>query len=187
MERIFLAIDIPEKIKEQINNFNEELKKLGVVANFVEKENLHINLKFFGDTEKKEKERINEKIKEVSENFNSFQLKAKDIDVFPNMNHIKVVWVGVEDKKDNLSNLQKELENEFEKIGIKKENRKFVPHITLCRIKSGKNIEKIIKAIRENKNKDFGTFAVENINLIKSELSPKGPTYIIEKTFELKK
>lgn len=187
MERIFLAIDIPEKIKEQINNFNEELKKLGVVANFVEKENLHINLKFFGDTEKKEKERINEKIKEVSENFNSFQLKAKDIDVFPNMNHIKVVWVGVEDKKDNLSNLQKELENEFEKIGIKKENRNFVPHITLCRVKSGKNIDKLIKEIKKNKDKEFGNFEVKNINLMKSNLLPEGPKYIPEKVFELKK
>lgn len=187
MERIFLAIDIPEKIKEQINNFNEKLKKLEINANFVEKENLHINLKFFGDTEEEKKEKIIETIKEVSENFNSFQLKAKDIGVFPNMNHIKVVWVGIEDKKDNLSNLQKELENEFEKIEIKKENRNFVPHITLCRIKLGKNIEKIIKAIKENKDNEFGTFAVENISLIKSELLPKGPIYTIEKTFELKK
>ena len=187
MERIFLAIDIPDKLKEQINNFNEELKKLEINANFVEKENLHINLKFFGDTEKEQKEKIIEKIKEVSENFNSFQLNAKDIGVFPSMNHIKVVWVGVEDKKENLSNLQKELENEFEKIGIKKENRKFIPHITLCRIKTGKNIEKIIKTIKENKDKEFGTFEVENISLIKSELSPNGPKYTIEKIFELRK
>ncbi len=186
-DRFFLSINTSKKLKKELEKFQHRLKETGIIAKFVEKENLHINLKFFGNLKQEQKEKIIKSINKISKETNSFTLKAKNIGVFPNEDYIKVVWVGIEKGEEDLIKLQKHLEKEFEKIGIKKENRNFVPHITLCRVKSGKNIDKLIKEIKKNKDKEFGNFEVKNINLMKSNLLPEGPKYIPEKVFELKK
>ncbi len=184
---MFLGIDLPEEIKNQINILQKEIESIEVDAKFVEKENLHINLKFFGDKNTEEKKNITNQIEKVSKNFNGFNLGLKSIGVFPNENYIKVVWIGIESGKEELSNLQNQLEKSFQDIDIEKEEREFVPHVTLCRIHSPKNKERIVEKINEKKEETFGNFFVDKIILIKSELSSEGPKYTKENIFELRK
>ena len=178
-----MGIRIPKEISKKVVDFQNEIKKLGIDAKFVESENLHINLKFFGSKTDEQIEDIKKIIANVSKNVNQFELSLKNIGVFPSEKFIRVLWIGVEPEK--LKELYNKLEENFKSIGIENENRPFKPHLTLCRLRNQKNKEILIKKINEKFN--FGGFIVNSLYLIESKLSTKGPKYINLYEFKLKK
>lgn len=175
--RTFLGIKIPKNITDKIEKIQKEIENLGVDAKFVEKENLHFNLKFFGSRKTEETEKIKKVVKNAVPKFKKFELEISRIGVFPSKSAPRVLWLGVAEDKE-LEKLYDELENQFEKIGITKENRPFKAHLTLCRMRSDKNKENLIEKMSEYEHKSFGKFLVDELVLVQSKLSPKGPTYV---------
>ncbi len=183
--RLFLAIRLLNALEEQIAELQKEVKKTDVDAKFVEKENLHINLKFLGSKTKKEAEEIKNCVKEAISNFKKFEIEIKGMGAFPSKSYIRVLWLGIGSGKNRLEQLYDELENNFEKIGIPKESREFSPHITLCRLRSQKNKNLLKEIISKYEHKSFGKLKVDALFLIQSKLSPKGPKYINIEKFDL--
>jgi 2'-5' RNA ligase len=137
----------------------------------VERENLHITLKFFGETDKLTP--IEEKLKEIEGEFTPFQVSLKGIGAFPSAKRAIVLWVGIEEGQDNLKELYSSIENKILPIGFEKEDRGFTPHITFGRVKKGGY------SLPENLSFSFESFQVNKITLFKSTLTPKGPIYEI--------
>ena len=185
IKRTFLAIKIPSELKKKIKEIQKEIENLGIDAKFVETENLHFNLKFFGSKTENEISKLKKIIHKEIKKFKKFEIEVKGMGAFPSSNFLRVIWIGIGKGKKELLEIHKNLENEFEKIGIKKENRGYKPHLTLCRLRSQDNQEKLQKKIKENENKNIGAFEVREITLIQSKLSPKGPVYVDLKKFEL--
>jgi len=73
--------------------------------------------------------------------------------------------------------LQKGVEEDLKKTGFPSEDRRFTPHITLGRIRSNKNTDKLLRLIEEEKVEELGSFDVSEVHLIKSELKPAGAEY----------
>jgi 2'-5' RNA ligase len=111
--RCFVAIDLPEHIKARIFHEIEILKQQGLVSGkFVEKENLHLTLKFLGELTEKQIKDIGEKLSEIS--FNKFKVSLSEIGVFPDKNFVKVLWVGLETKNSGWNwDVQRFLENKI--------------------------------------------------------------------------
>jgi 2'-5' RNA ligase len=137
----------------------------------VEKENLHITLKFFGETDKLAP--IKEKLGELEEEFAPFGVSLKGIGAFPSTQRAMVLWVGIEEGQSKLKELYSSIENKITCLGFEKEDRGFSPHITFGRVKKGKY------SLPENLDFSFGSFPVNEITLFKSTLTPKGPIYEI--------
>ena len=81
---------------------------------------------------------------------------------------------------ENVENLEKisiKIDEETSKLGFEKEKRKFSPHITLGRVKSAKNKDRLLQIISKYQDIKFGNIKVKSIELKKSELTPKGPIY----------
>jgi 2'-5' RNA ligase len=171
--RCFIAIDIPEEIKEKIMAIEKELEeKIKESAKFVERENLHITLKFLGEIEENKIPEIKEIINSIS--FTPFKIKLKGIGVFPNEKFIRVIWIGGESKE--LEGIASYLDEKLKSIG-KFESEEFTIHLTIARVKSKINISNFLNKYQ---NYEFGEFEVANINQIKlkkSTLTPKGPIY----------
>lgn len=184
--RCFLAIPINEELKEKIVEIQKKLALSGTDAKFVEKENFHFNLKFFGYLTNPEIEKISSVIENVIKNEKQFEIEISGIGTFPSPNSIRVVWLGISKGREQIVQLANNLENAFSKIGIEQENRPFEPHLTLCRIRSPKNIEALKKIIKEEQNINIGKMKISQIILYKSILSKKGPTYTELKKFILK-
>jgi len=172
--RTFIAIDIP--VSQKINQVINELKKTQIDAKLVEMENMHLTLKFLGDIDEKLIDEIEKTIKESTKNTQPFEITLKNIGVFPNKNYIKIVWIGVENAGP-LKQIAETIDTKLKNLGFGKEKRSFSAHLTIARIKSAKNKEKLIQLINKYQNVEFQKIKVDKILLKKSVLTSKGPIY----------
>ena len=115
--------------------------------------------------------------------FKPFKINVKSCGAFPNNNHIKVIWIGIEDNAI-IKQLHDKLDNEFKKLGFDKD-KKFSTHLTIGRMKSAKNKNKVKSTIEEFSEVDIGEMEISKITLKKSTLTPSGPIYEDIKIFEL--
>ncbi|MEM0101419.1 MAG: RNA 2',3'-cyclic phosphodiesterase, partial [Candidatus Methanomethyliaceae archaeon] len=106
--RSFIAIELDEDVKNKIMEFENRLKECKSEMKFVEKENLHITIKFLGEINMKLLENIYEEIEKIKEE--KFTISVKGVGVFPNERFMRVIWVGVEEGKDKILKIQKEID-----------------------------------------------------------------------------
>jgi RNA 2',3'-cyclic 3'-phosphodiesterase len=180
--RAFIAVEIP--ISKEIHQVLNELKKTQIDAKIVETQNMHLTLKFLGDTDEKLIDDIGKIIKNSAKNIPPFQIALKSIGVFPNQNYIKVAWIGVENT-ENLKQIAETIDSKLQNLGFEKEKRPFSAHLTIARIKSAKNKEKLIDLINKYQNTEFQQIKIDKILLKKSTLTPKGPIYTNLKEIKL--
>ncbi len=182
--RVFLAIEIDEKLLEKISNVQKQFMECEAPVKYVETENLHCTLKFFGEIDENKLNEIIEAIQSKIKSHEPFKINIKKTGVFPNERYIRVLWLGMEDIEP-FSNLQKDLDEDFVKMGFKKE-RSYVPHLTIGRVKGAKNKESLLYKLKDMGNIEIGEMDINKIVLKKSELTPAGPIYTTLKEFDLK-
>lgn len=181
--RIFIAIPLPENIKENFLEVQEkELKFLGRIK-LVEKENLHSTLKFLGEVPQEKVEKIFSELEKIPK-VGKFSVNLKSLGVFPNQNYVRVIWVGVEKGNEEIVKLQNLVDDRLEQLNFNKE-KNFHPHFTLARVKLIKEKEKLRKILEEYKDYSFGEFEIHSIEVMKSELSREGPTYTSLKKIDI--
>ncbi|MEM5872337.1 MAG: RNA 2',3'-cyclic phosphodiesterase [Candidatus Aenigmatarchaeota archaeon] len=169
--RAFIGISIPEELKPKIKEIQNKFSKFDI--KFVEPENLHFNLKFFKDLRNTEK--VKGKLKDISSHFKPFEIKIAGIGAFPSKNYIRVIWLGVKEGYQQLVSLAKFIQSSLEELGYTEEE--FVPHLTLGRVRTGKNKNEIIMLLNELENVEIGNMEVKEIKLFQSKLTPTGPIY----------
>lgn len=181
--RAFLAIDVDEDLKAKMYRIIKEFKQIDANIKYVDLQNLHLTLKFFGDIDIEGIDLLSSKISKVVEGFDSFDLKIKGCGAFPNTNRIKVIWLGLEND-EIVKELHDELDKEFVRLGFDKDKR-FSSHLTIGRMKSAKGKTKVKSTIEEFDDVEIGSMSVNSIILKKSTLTPQGPIYEDLKIFEL--
>lgn len=184
MMRVFLAVEIDEKLLDKISNVQKQFMECQAPVKYVETENLHCTLKFFGEIDDNKINDIIEAIDNKIKNHEPFKVSIKKSGVFPNERYIRVLWLGMADV-EQFSNLQKDLDEDFIKMGFKKE-KSYIPHLTLGRVKGAKNKEALLQKLKDLGDVEIGEMNIEKIVLKKSELSPQGPIYTTIKEFDLK-
>ena len=172
--RTFIAVDIGAL--DELVNFEDALGRLGAELKLVEPENIHITLKFLGETDEELVDDIMGIITESSADIKPFKLELIGAGAFPNLNYLKVLWVGMKNYEP-LEIIAKNLDSKLTQLGFKSEKRGFKPHITLARVKSRKKKNAIKDLLIKNKNMVFAEVEVKNIRLKKSVLDSRGPTY----------
>lgn len=179
--RAFLGISIPEELKSRIISVQDKFFDFDI--KFVEKENLHFNLKFFKDIGDEEVEKLKKILGDICKQYQPFEIKVTGIGAFPSRNYVRVVWLGVKDGYQTLAALAETIETALESLGYESEE-KFVPHLTLGRVRSGRNKNEMIVLLKELEDLEIGKMEVKEIILFQSKLSPDGPVY--EEVFEIK-
>jgi 2'-5' RNA ligase len=172
--RGFIAIDI--NATPQISIFEKEIVKTGADVKLVEPENIHITVKFLGDTDENYIDTIEQSIKESVLLIKPFSITLKGTGVFPNQNYIKVIWIGIIDD-GNIETIARAIDEKLTPLGFKKENRGFSPHLTVGRLKTARNKNQLLKVIENYSAMEFTIQHVQSITLKKSELTPTGPIY----------
>jgi len=179
MLRAFIAIEINDQIKQKISKLISILKKSDTDAKWADEGQMHLTLKFLGNINKDKLLEISDAMSFISNNFKPFAVSFSKIGAFPDTNHPRVIWLGVDKGSENLKILNDKIEATLEKLGFVKESRKFEPHLTLARIRSPKNISNLIKLIRET-SYDIGNEApINKLTLFQSSLDPKGAVYSV--------
>ena len=180
--RGFIAIDIDSFPK--LVQFENEIKNTGANVKLVEPENVHITLKFLGDTDEGYIDQIEEIIKDAVKQTDSFEIQLKGSGVFPNQNYIKVMWIGIKNG-EKIGKIASKIDKQLSELGFEKEKRGFSAHLTIARVRSAKNKEKLLQIIEKYRDMEFGNFKVDSVKLKKSELTSKGPIYTALKEVKL--
>jgi 2'-5' RNA ligase len=184
--RSFIAFDMnSESALKRITDVQNLIVKSGADLKLVEPKNIHITLRFLGNITPPTVEKIFEEMKKVQ--FTPFDVKISGIGAFPNVSYPRVVWAGMTEGADQLRNIFSQLEPRLQSLGFTPDPKGFSPHLTIARVKSGRNKAELAKFITENANYEFGIVRAECLRLKKSDLTPKGPIYSTLKEFCPKK
>lgn len=167
--RAFIAIGVPAEIRDKIEVLGADLPAEGIKP--VEKENLHITLRFLGEIDEGKVAAIKDVISSLK--FESFTANCVGTGVFPSEKYVRIVWVGVE-SDGALERIAEELNGKLEVLGFKKES--FTSHLTIARVRRKVDLGDFLS---KHKNYFLGQFTISpgDVKLKKSTLTPKGPIY----------
>jgi len=181
--RCFIAILLPEEIKGKAWELQDKLKESNADVKWIERENLHITLRFLGEIEEEIIGKIKKLMEEVGKKFSPPLLRFKGVGAFPDLRRPRVIWVGGE--APLLEDIAKDLERGVRKLGIPPE-KPFSLHLTLGRVRSPRNLQSLSKAMKELEDVYLGEMRAESFSLMRSILYPQGPQYspIYEVNFE---
>jgi len=178
--RTFLALEIEDKVKQVIVTIQDKVKSSNSIkGSWVDKDNLHLTLKFLGDIKLDEVERIIEILNKNFKDEISINCGINKIGVFPDSRFPRILWIGTENDSGKIKELFDKLEDCLSNLGFKKEEREFKTHITISRIKQVFNRDKLDQLINDT-NSNFTPIPskITKLTFFESKLSSKGPTYI---------
>jgi len=175
--RIFIAIELPQDIKENLQSLQEELKKANADVKWVKPENIHLTLKFLGYVPASQIPEIIQELKSGLDGFGTFSVEIAKLGSFPEKGKPRVIWTGVNSGSENIVRLQNKVEDFLKKFNFPIEERKYTPHLTIGRVRGLQNIKLLQDLIGTRNNVQFGNMNVENVSIIRSDLKPEGPVY----------
>lgn len=179
MIRAFIAIEIPDDVREAVEVAQARLKRAytSVKISWAKIENAHITLQFLGYVEEPVVPKISAALEDVASRHEPFELQVAGAGAFPDERRPRVLWVGCRDEGGKLKALAGAVQAATEPLGFRPEHREFSAHLTLGRIKTPRTDAALTRALDSIKNEAFGTMRVGAIHLFESQLHPQGSIY----------
>jgi len=177
--RSFICVEItaPSTVKNILTTI-DTIKSYRSIRT-VKPNQLHITLKFLGELPDEKVSEIKDKLQEIE--FKSFNLYLEGVGTFPNLNYMRVLWIGIKEGAQQLKDLASLVDSKTHECGIAKEKRAFSPHLTIARIKKLNVNDKnnLKNFVLQNRELSFGDQSISELLLKKSTLTPQGPIYEI--------
>jgi 2'-5' RNA ligase len=176
--RVFVAVDISEEARRLVAARIEFLraKFSDLRVGWDKPEKLHLTLKFLGEIPHEKLPLIIKAAEDAANEIEPFALAIENPGAFPPRGAARVLWLGVKDDSQNLSEIQKRLENRLEQIGFQRERRNFKPHLTVARLKEPNKARPLTELHLKTEFSEI-IFEVSEIVVYKSDLRPTGSVY----------
>jgi len=183
---MFIAVELDPTLRKRLVEVQDFLDRSGANVKWVEAENIHLTLKFLGDTDPALVVEICKVIEKATENEVPFEVPVVGVGSFPHSGPPRIIWAAALDEGEHLARIYNTINSGLVPLGIPFEKHRFVPHITLGRMRSLKGADSLKKLLLNYSNTEFGSVAVDMLTLFSSELTDKGPIYTPLATIELK-
>jgi RNA 2',3'-cyclic 3'-phosphodiesterase len=180
--RLFIAIEIPENIRTTFASLLKEFRAIAPQLKWVRAENLHVTLKFLGETESAKVEALQNVLTAIQSS-EPVSLEFRGLGFFPNDKLPRVFWAGME-ASANLKSLATQVDQATHRLGFPLEERPFTPHLTLARFQLPGIPPKLLQAIKEKSGQPFGSLRTGEFHLIESKLKSTGAEYTTVQTFQ---
>ena len=182
--RLFVSADLDELAGEvsEVQSLFDEASGL----RFTDPEQAHITLKFLGDTDPDRLDDLTEALEAAVDDagVSPFEADVGGLGVFPHLDYISVVWIGVRAGSEQLTRLHESIESATTALGFDPEDHEFTPHATIARMDHAGGKE-LVQDVVESQDPDVGTVRFDEIRLTKSELTDDGPEYSTVERFPL--
>ncbi len=176
--RTFISVTLPKKIVSVSNMLKTTVNSKKNNVKWVNPGNIHMTLKFLGDTPFEAIDEINETLKDLVAQHSAVELVINETGCFPKIERPRVLWLGVDGEITQLQDFVSDLNIKLGKLGFPLDKNKYIPHITLARIKyPPKDTPDITNFIYTSY--EPLKFNISRIRFMSSELFPKGPIYSI--------
>lgn len=171
--RVFLAIEIPEEIRNRLYEAANEFKNEN--TSITHKHGMHITLKFFGEIDNGEIVRIEDALEKV--NVHKFKAAISGLGIF-DPDFIKVAYARIGDGESEIKELKRSIDNALNDAGIgARDEHEFSAHVTLARFKRKPNRNWVYSILEKYKDTSFGSFEISKFALKKSTLTEEGSVY----------
>ncbi len=182
MKRLFCAVKITPTyhIENALHAMQEALYREHI--NWVDPANMHITLKFFGDTPADQQQKITTGLKEASGQIETFSFDVVGCGSFGPPKSPRVIWLGIS-RSEGFQRLNIQINKSLQYLGYEPDNKEFVPHLTLGRIKNISQHSLLKQMLRSYKDTCFGQFRADAFQLYQSILRPEGPEYKVVEEF----
>ncbi len=177
--RTFIALELTGSIKNRAVRMQGMLASAVTDTKWVEPENLHITLKFLGEVPEQEIYHVCRIAQDVAQHHEPFELVVQGVGAFPHARRPRVLWAGVEQGAEPLRRLQAELEEAYARAGWNPEGRRFQPHVTLGRVRRPRTTEGLEAFFQQHANWKAGQMEVDELVIMSSELTRRGPLYAV--------
>jgi 2'-5' RNA ligase len=180
--RLFVALDVPEAIKEAIeSDVVDPLRDRLPGARWTRPEGRHLTLKFLGNVDDERVDEIANALRSAAARHAGFSASFAEVGGFPNLRRPRVLWIGVGEGAEPMAALASDVERELEPLGFEPEGRPFRGHFTLARFKSPRVIDPLPEIVSPAE-----PFDVAQVVLFESKLHPKGARYTAVERFPLR-
>jgi RNA 2',3'-cyclic 3'-phosphodiesterase len=175
--RLFVAIALPQDVKDNIATLRGGIPD----ARWIAAENAHVTLAFIGEVQTPQMIDISTILGKISHP--AFYLNIEDVGVFGSNKRPRILWAGVHNT-ETLTLLHKKIMKAIDSVGVKLEDRRFRPHITLARVHKSP-YEKVRSYLTDHALFRTKTIPVNSFSLFSSHLSSSGALYNEEVIFDL--
>ncbi len=176
--RAFWAVPVSQEVVAESRRVIQQLApEGGEDVKWVNPEQLHFTLKFFGDIRLEATSDICRRVQGIVDSFAAFPAEVAGVGAFPALDRPRTIWAGVQQGSDRFAELAQRMESSLETLGYPREKRRFRPHLTLGRVKGRGPFHELSESIRPLQSHPFGWLHVAEVVLYRSELSSQGPTY----------
>ena len=178
--RVFIAIELPPSLRQRLKSHIDHLR-LAVPegrASWTREKNLHLTLKFLGDSPLTKVERLSQATQRAANKIGPVEMIIGGCGAFPTNRKPRVLWIGIEDPSGQLALLHQALEDECAQAGFAREQRPFHPHSTIARVRQPQSSGRLAEAHKEL-GFDGETVVVSDLALIRSELRSEGSRHTV--------
>lgn len=175
--RLFVSVDLPAELADPIVDVQADLAEASGISP-TDPDHAHVTLKFLGDVDADRLPTLREELAAAVEDagVNPFTARYAGLGVFPDLDYISVVWVGVEAGSDQLTALHEAIEARTTAMGFEAESHSFTPHVTVARMTHAGGKAHVQTVVRD-RTPSIGEMRVSEIRLTESTLTPEGPVY----------
>ena len=177
MVRLFVAIDLPEPVKDRLGGLCAGVPG----ARWVSREQIHLTLRFIGEVDNGLFSDIADELAGVA--VEPFPLRLRGVGHFPPRGQPKVLWAGVEDGAP-VARLHNKIEARLQRLGMPPDRRKFSAHVTLARLKNTR-IGRVRDYLAQHGLFAAESFPVSGFHLYSSRLGAAGAIHRIEASYAL--
>jgi RNA 2',3'-cyclic 3'-phosphodiesterase len=190
MTRTFIALEMNEHLQSHLDGVIRQVANALPRLNWVNSSGIHLTLAFLGELDDAHLEQAMQATAIAARQVRPFSYRLTHIGTFGSSRQPRVVWVGIEEKSDSLSRLHRILNQELELRGFATDSRPFSPHLTLARIKNPLSSDELERLHTLLAGKQHGLvspneYAVQHVNVMKSELLRSGAKYTCLETYSL--
>lgn len=184
--RIFLAVFPPSEAQGLAAAAIDKLRSAGDGVSWVKRDNLHYTMRFIGDVGEDGARRVAEAAREAAAAHDGFGVALGPPGAFPTAKKARVIWLGLNTGNEPFAQLAHSLEQSLARRGFEPEEREFSAHLTLGRVREpGRDwTAKLLEAGAPEG--DAARFAVSEIAVVESQLSPGGSIYNVRERAKLR-
>ncbi|MBI3073734.1 MAG: RNA 2',3'-cyclic phosphodiesterase [Deltaproteobacteria bacterium] len=178
--RAFIAVPLPldaiQVIRRFIQAHEADLTRV-VEARFVPATNLHVTMRFLGDTAPELRFAIRDVLAAAAREIRPLAVRIAGFGAFPNVQRARVLWVGFDEPTGALERMQRAIENGLVDLGFDAEDKPFRAHITIARVKSTRNVGELSRFVETHRDEEIGATTLSEVALFESRLRDDGPIY----------
>ena len=177
--RLFVALELPGEVRAAMADLIARLKPMCRGASWSRPEGMHVTLKFLGhaiaDSDAEKLAAARAQLAQVQCEA-PVEMRYRGVGFFPSARRPQVFWCGIQ-ASSNLALLAADIERALEPLGIPRESRGFVPHLTLARSKTSEGVKALAGEAEKLAGHEFGSARETEFHLFQSTLKPGGAVH----------